>query len=162
MKVSRPKGRHRKRNCLHCKELFHADYRNLRHQRYCSKPDCHQASKKASQYKYLRSEKGRGYFSGTINVDRVRQWRKQHPGYWKRRVNISQNALQDDCSPQRISNQSVKCSLNFSALQDICFTQPALIVGLIANLTGNALQDDIAKSTHRFINLGHDIMGTVP
>lgn len=162
MKTFRAAKRRRKRKCLNCKELFLPDYRNLRHQRYCSKSECRAASKKASQQRYLASEKGLGSFQGMANVDRVRRWRKAHPGYWKRKVVITQNALQDDCSSQLTSNQSDRQSLTINALQDICFTQPALLIGLIASLTGNALQDDIAETSRRFINLGHDILGIVP
>jgi hypothetical protein len=37
--------------------------------------------------------------------------------------------------------------------------QPALIIGLIANLTGSTLQDDIAATSRRFIDFGRDILG---
>jgi hypothetical protein len=39
---------HRRRKCLHWGELFCPDPRNLRHQRYWSKPQCRNASKAAS------------------------------------------------------------------------------------------------------------------
>ena len=29
-----------RRKCLFCKEFYRPDHRNLRHQRYCSKPAC--------------------------------------------------------------------------------------------------------------------------
>jgi hypothetical protein len=35
-------------------------------------------------------------------------------------------------------------------------------VGLIAVMTGHALQDDIAESARRFINRGRDILRMVP
>lgn len=52
--------------------------------------------------------------------------------------------------------------LSCCALQDVLVPQPALIAGLIASLTGNALQDDIAESSRRFILLGQDILGIGP
>jgi len=158
MKKHLPVRRKRRRNCLHCNELFYADYRNLRHQRYCSKPQCRKASKKASQEKYLSSKKGIGYFKGVSNVNRVREWRTSHPGYWKVKRDLTLKALQEDCISQPVSNQSDTCNLVRAALQDLCVTQPALIIGLISSLTGNALQDDIAETVHRFIDLGHDIL----
>jgi hypothetical protein len=154
--------RRRKRKCLNCNEDYYADYRNLRHQRYCSKPDCRKASKRASQQRYLASEKGRDYFTGPENVTRVRQWREVHPGYWKRKAIVSHHTLQDDCSLQPDKNQSDMGKLHNNALQDVCFTQPALLIGVIASLTGNALQDDIVTSLRRFIDLGNDILGFVP
>lgn len=162
MKKHHPKKRHRRRKCLHCNELYFPDYRNLRHQRYCSKPQCRAASKKASQQKYLASDKGCGYFTGEINVKRVQDWRKSHPQYWNRQPKKTSEALQDDCSSQRTINQSDMGKLKNNALQDICSSQLPFLLGLISTLTGTALQDDIAEISRRFINLGHDILGDVP
>jgi hypothetical protein len=44
------------------------------------------------------------------------------------------------------------------ALQDVFFMQPAVLVGLIAHLTGLALQDDIAATARRLQQLGRDIL----
>lgn len=153
------KKRLRKRICQHCKELYLPDYRNRHHQRYCYKPECRLASKKASQQKWLDSNKGAGYFQGSRNVEHVKQWRKAHPGYWKRNMSNKKNALQEDCFSQHKSNQGDTCKLKKDALQDICSSQLPLLLGVIANLTGNTLQDDIAKTSRRFINLGYDILG---
>ena len=64
--------RYRRRKCRHCKELFRPDPRNLRHQRYCSKPACRRASKAASQHRWLSKAQNRDYFRGAENVQRVR------------------------------------------------------------------------------------------
>jgi hypothetical protein len=40
--------------------------------------------------------------------------------------------------------------------------QPALIIGLIASLTGTTLQDEIARTTRRFIVSGKNILGNSP
>ena len=153
------KKRLRKRICKHCKELYLPDYRNRYHQGYCSKAECRLASKKASQYKWLNSDKGAGYFKGSGNVEHVKQWRKAHPGYWKRNRSHDKNALQEDCFSQLESNQGDTCKLKKDTLQDICSSQVPLLLGVIAILTGNTLQDDIAETTRRFINLGYDILG---
>ena len=42
----------RKRLC--CKEFYRPDQRNLRHQRYCSKPTCRKESKAQSQFRWLQ------------------------------------------------------------------------------------------------------------
>jgi hypothetical protein len=52
--------------------------------------------------------------------------------------------------------------LKSGALQDVCSLQPALLIGLIASLTGSTLQDDIAESSRRFIISGQDILGVGP
>lgn len=162
MKTPPRKRRSRRRKCRHCEELYIPDPRNRYHQKYCSKPACRQASKKASQQRWLHSDKGHGYFQGQENVLRVQQWRAAHPGYWKRAVPKGCDTLQEVLSPQPVNQQEVTDSLNASALQDVCFVQPALLVGLIANLTGTTLQDEIAQITRRYIVSGQDILGIGP
>jgi hypothetical protein len=44
------------------------------------------------------------------------------------------------------------------ALQDLLLDQPAVLIGFIAQFTGSTLQDDIARSTRRLLELGHDIL----
>jgi hypothetical protein len=153
------KCRKRKRKCVHCKELFTPDPRNRHHQTYCSKPECRKAGKSAAQQKWLLSGKGKGYFSGKENTIRVRQWRKDHPGYWKRGVSSAETPLQDLLNSQDIENKEDKETSAAAALQDFCLLQPALIIGLISSLTGNTLQDDIAQTVRRMIVSGQDIIG---
>jgi len=45
-----------------------------------------------------------------------------------------------------------------NALQDLSLLQPALIIGLISHFTGIALQEDIAETSRKFIELGNDIL----
>jgi hypothetical protein len=148
--------------CSNCNELFIPDARNRHHQKYCTKPECRQASKRSAQQRWLSSDKGAGYFQDHHNVDRVQQWRKMHPEYWKRKKTHSAEppvALQDVLNPQVIENTGSHVISQNHALQDLCFLQPALIIGLIANLTGSTLQDDIATTSRRFIDSGRDILG---
>jgi hypothetical protein len=147
--------------------LFHPDARNAHHQRYCGKPACRQASKAASQRRWLAKSANRDYFRGAANVDRVRVWRAKHPGYARRgRPAAAQapSALQDVCARQSIEAVEKSGHLAPSALQDLFGTQAIVLIGLIANLTGSALQEDIARSAHRFQQLGQDILngGTPP
>jgi hypothetical protein len=153
----------KKRNCLHCNELFRPDPRNTYHQTYCSKPQCRNASKAAAQRKWLSSSKGKEYFSGKDNIERMQKWRKDHPDYCKRTREKPAKPLQDLLNSQYleikedIRNQEVSVP---STLQDLCSPQPALFIGLIASLTGNTLQDDIVQTVRRFIDSGQDILGT--
>ena len=158
------KLREHQRNCINCNELFIPDARNRHHQKYCSKQECRSASKRESQKRWLSSSKGAGYFQNQDNVERVQQWRKAHPGYWKRkRAQCSKEAfaLQDLSNLQDIENKGDQEDSRIHALQDVCLMQPALIIGLIANLTGSTLQDDIASTSRRFIDSGRDILGTI-
>ena len=45
-------------------------------------------------------------------------------------------------------------TLSDSALQDVILTQGFVLTGLVAQLTGCALQEDIASTTRRLILLG--------
>ena len=139
--------------CQHCRKLFKPDHRNRNRQRYCKTPACRQASKAASQRKWLQKPENKNYFKGPINAGRVQAWRKQNPGYWKR-----DHALQDRLKAQ--STEIHKDNANFisHALQDLLIVQPAVIIGLISNLIGSPLQDDIAKTLSRMQQSGQDIL----
>lgn len=151
--------------CLSCKKLFRADPRNARHQKYCCDPSCRKASKAASRCAWLAKPENQDYFRGPENVARVQAWRTAHPQYWRRPPGQRAQepiALQDLCHAQPIETTSDSKSLLPPALkdtlQDLLATQPAVLVGFIAQFTGSALQDDIVKSTRRLIELGQDIL----
>jgi len=59
---------------------------------------------------------------------------------------------------QPIDHQVDKHSLVERALQDDFLTQPALLVGVIATLTGSALQDDIAQTIRQLHHRGQTIL----
>ena len=65
----------RRCKCLHCKKLFVPDYRNRGRQKYCSAPECQQASKRARQQRWLSKPENRDHFRGAENVQRVQEWR---------------------------------------------------------------------------------------
>jgi len=150
--------RTRRRKCRHCCQLYDPDPRNRYHQRYCSQPACRRASKAASQGRWRASPKGRDYFRGPANRQRVRAWQRAHPGYWRGRRQRSR-ALQDHCPPQVLVLPGDKVSLTPRALQDLLHTQGLAMTGLVAQLTGSALQDDIASTTRRLVLLGRQIQG---
>ena len=156
-------GQHtRKRKCKHCKVFFDPDRRNVGRQHYCSQPLCRQASKAASQHRWLQKAPNRDYFSGPTHVERVRQWRQNHPGYWRRQTLPVQETLQESLTLQHLATQQVEGRLGRSALQDSFFMQPAVLVGLIAHFTGLSLQEDIAVTARRLQQLGHDILHRSP
>jgi hypothetical protein len=150
-------GMTKKIKCRHCKRLFVPDCRNRSRQRYCQNPDCRTASKASSQQKWLQKPENQDYFKGPLNTQRVVQWRKQHPGYWRR--SKSRHALQDRLNTQ--APEIDKDNAHF-ALQDLLNSQPAVIIGLISNLIGSALQDDIAQTLRRMQQSGQDILYCQP
>ena len=151
-------------NCLFCGAFFRADARNAKHQKYCSEPACRQASKAASRRAWLAKAENRDYFRGPENVARVQSWRAAHPGYWRRTSGQRAAppdvpfALQDLCPTQAVEIAEDSQSVPHHALQDLWRDQPAVLIGFIAQFTGTTLQDDIASTTRRLIQLGHDIL----
>jgi hypothetical protein len=150
------------RKCLCCNDMFHPDARNRRHQQYCAKDVCRKASKAARQARWLAKPENQDYFRGSANCERVRQWRLANPGYSRGKSTARPVVLQDVSNPQSVENETIVRSCTPFPLQDVLLMQPALIVGLIAVLTGHDVQDDIATTARLFINRGRDILRMVP
>ena len=150
-----------RRKCRCCNEFFLPDYRNGHHQLYCSKPPCRVASRRASQRRWLSQPSNGDYFRGRENVQRVQQWRKAHPGYWKKRSAPAEQA--QAAVPQSLGKSSplVTPSQRSGTLQDVCFTDHPAFIGLISMVTGTTLQEDIACTTRRLEARGRDILGLV-
>jgi hypothetical protein len=155
----------RRRKCCSCNQLYQPDPRSRFHQKYCSEPACRKASKAASQQRWRESDKGRDYFRGSANRQRVKDWRAAHPGYAKGRPRPQPAKpscpLQDQITPQTLVPPEVKPSL---ALQEMIVTQSHALTGLIVTLAGHggdALQDDIAPLIHQLIRLGQQVQGPV-
>jgi hypothetical protein len=101
----------------------------------------------------------RNYFSGPQNSQRVKEWRKRNPGYWRKKSPPPQEPLQDLCTIQVAQDEEVKRIEISDALQDVLVMQPAVMVGLISMMTGSALQEDIAATTRALLSKGQDILG---
>jgi|APFre7841882793_1041355.scaffolds.fasta_scaffold24738_2 hypothetical protein len=151
----------KKKKCPHCKLLFTPNARNGSRQKYCCKtPECRKASKKNSQRRWLEKPENQDYFRSKDNLERVRRWRIEHPGYWRKKTSEENTPLQDSVTPQQAEN--ITNTLNapkavFKPLQDIVNAQSIVLLGLIANITGVALQDDMEITIARLIQLGLDI-----
>jgi hypothetical protein len=152
--------RPKRRKCRCCSEFFFPDYRNPDHQHYCGKPACRRARKLASQRRWLRTPFGRGYFRGADNVERVRQWRQAHPGYWKRKTPASGDT--QAVAPQQVNPVQPSCNVPRTppgTLQDFCLQQHPGFIGLISLITGRTLQDDIVPIARRVVEQGQNILG---
>jgi hypothetical protein len=153
-----PKANHRKCRC--CKEFFTPEHRNAYHQSYCSKAHCRRASKAASQRRWLAKPANRDHFRGKENVQRVREWRQAHPGYWKKNSSPpkpTQVVERQGHEPGRVLvTQPPQSS---STLQDVCLTDHPAFIGLISMLTESTLQEDIASTTRKLEARGRDILG---
>jgi hypothetical protein len=151
----------RKRKCKSCNDFFTPNSRNAWHQEYCNKPECRKASKAASQMKWLMKEENLEHFRSHVHVQRVQEWRSTHPGYWRPKAPEEQEPLQDLLTEKAEPNPPVappKTSSPNSALQDLLNAQPLVLIGLIGQMIGSALQDDIALTARRLQQLGADIL----
>ena len=147
------------RKCQYCKKFYLPDRRNLHHQRYCAEPACRRQSKAESQRRWAQKPENQNYFSGPQNSQRVKEWRKRNPGYWRKKNPPPQEPLQDLCTTQVAQDEEVKRIEISDALQDVLVMQPAVMVGLISMMTGSALQEDIAATTRALLSKGQDILG---
>lgn len=147
----------KEKSCRNCKDLFPPNPQNATRQEYCCKPECRRASKADSQKRWTEKPENRNYFCGPTNVQRVQEWRKEHPGYWRRKSGKTVIALQETLNEQPAENMDTADPPS-GALQDILSTQHIVLLGLIANLTGSALQDDMAINVRRLLQLGQDVV----
>ena len=105
-------------------------------------------------------------------MERVRAWRKQNPGYARRKNRPA--LLQDSAIGQVVAVEPLKeeptrggnvfpqkGGADFApeevsprALQDFALMQHPLIVGLISSLAGEALQESLALLTGRLVEQG--------
>ncbi len=146
----------RRRPCLHCNELYKPDARNRTRQRYCLQPECRQASKRASQARWLAKPGNAGYFRGEANTERNRLWRGANPGYGKR---SKDPRTQQDSSPaQKTDDQEVMGSRAELAQQDPLLMQLAVFVGLISKLTDSTQQETIDRSVRQLHALGNEVL----
>jgi hypothetical protein len=152
------------RKCLCCGEFFDVDHRNRNRQRYCSAALCRRASKTASQAAWLTQPKNVTYFSHPVHVARVQAWRGAHPGYSRPKPGTTK-PLQDPLIVQVVDlfkETPIRAEMPappvISALQDLLNAPSPVLAGLIAHLFEVTLQDDIASTTRRLIQLGHDVI----
>ena len=151
-----------RRKCRCCTKFFIPDSRTADRQRYCSLPACREASKAASQRRWLSKNGNGDLFRGANEVRRVQLWRESHPGYWKKKNLSSQGTQVVDgqiANPDQ-SSRNVLRALP-STLQDYCLAQDPAFVGLISMVTGSTLQEDIAATARQLLLRGRNILGCV-
>lgn len=148
----------KKKKCHNCRELFCPDSHNGNRQHFCKKKECRKASKADSQKRWVEKPENLDYFSGIKNVERVQDWRKNHPGYSQRNPRKKIIALQEIIKQQPVENIIDTSNLDFGALQDVINAQPVVLLGLISNITGIVLQENMAITIGRLLQLGLDII----
>jgi hypothetical protein len=153
-----------RRKCLQCEQFFLPDRRNRTRQRYCSAAACRRASKAASQAAWLAHPQNRAYFRDPVHVARVQAWRATHPGY-SRGQRRAAAALQDPLFSQVVESSAetvVHAAPAAAPLQDLLNAPTPVLAGLIAHLFEVTLQEDIAATARRLVQLGHDVISGRP
>ena len=149
----------KEKTCRHCKMLLPPpNPRNATRQAYCRKPECRIASKAASQKRWTKKPENRKYFCGQTNVERVQEWRKKHSGYWRKKPGKTVIALQEALNVQPAAENMDTVDTPSGALQDFMSVHHIVLLGLIANFTGSALQDNMAITIRRLLRLGQDVV----
>jgi hypothetical protein len=146
------KARERRR-CPHCMQSFLPDYRNVYHQRFCSEPTCQHASKRSSQRRWLRKPKNRNYFREPDNIERVRDWRREHPGYWRSRQHQCVGVLRTRLAPASAPAFGInRGSGQPGTLQDVCRSKLPVLTGILSRLSCCTLQEDIANCAREMLS----------
>ena len=73
--------RYRRRECKHCGKAYDPDPRVGARQRFCSAPECQKARRRIAARAWRRRNRK---LANDGDVARVRVWRQNHPGYWRR------------------------------------------------------------------------------
>jgi hypothetical protein len=122
----------KKKKCPYCNQLFWPDARNGSRQKFCCRtPECRQASKKDSQKRWLEKLDNKDYFQNSQNQERVRDWRKSHPGYWRRKSSKKTPPLQDVIKPESVEIKQETAKLESGPLKEIINAQLIVLLGLI-------------------------------
>jgi len=126
-------------------------------QRYCSKTECKRASKAQSQQRWASRPENREYFKGAENTERVRQWRKDNPGYWRKTKRLRKEPLQDLIDTYLAHAGHVAITGTPKTLQDFIKAQTSIMAGFVSIFAGAAQQEDIANILRTCSNRGADI-----
>lgn len=162
MRVTEP------RNCLHCKRRFDPDYRHRRDQFYCAKPACKKVRQAASLQRWREHPENQDYWRGRWNIERVQEWRAAHPEYWKRVKRkpgagggvALQNAMKAaQVTTDKRDKRDGRGDCVTKRVPADLRTQDPVLVGLIAQLTGDTLQNAIHQTTARLYEKGQAVMG---
>jgi hypothetical protein len=111
-------------------------------------------SKAQSQQRWRSKPENLDYFRGALHVARVQAWRAGHPGYARRG-----RALQDQCALQADDCNDQSANRTVAPLQDLLSASPPVLAGLIAHLFQVTLQDEMAATARRLVQLGIDVLG---
>jgi len=119
---------------------------------------CRRASKAASQRKWESKPENRDCYRGPERATKVRAWQAAHPGYWKRRRR--QPTVLPEVLPAEVTlAQQDPAQDGRVVLPELWRGQSPMVIGLIAQMTGCVLPEDIAAVANRLVARGQALMG---
>jgi hypothetical protein len=149
--------KHRKIRCKNCGNYFYPDKYNYIHQKYCSRNECRKASRRASSKNYRQKKSNNLSFRQTESA-RVKVWQSKHRVHIK---NSKKSCKKDVAKPElRDFAQVEKLKKEVVHLRDFANLQSIVLQGVISQLTGCGLRDDIGAFIRRIYDKGRDISGT--
>jgi len=149
------------RRCKGCKQLFFPDPRTWQRQTFCGKAECQEARMRKNRREWLARPDNEHYWrDNQKSKDRVREWRKRNPGYWKRTRRTSEGTLQEEIEPKKIGRKRGRGAFGRPPLPEERRRDDILIMGIIAEITGSTLPEDIARTYRRIVAKGREILCT--
>ena len=99
------------RRCASCKQLFFPDARTRHRQTFCGKIECQETRMAENRRSWLAKPENAHYGRDNPKAkQKTREWRKKHPGYWKR----SKRTVSGTLPEQRTAGKRVH-------LESLCF-----------------------------------------
>jgi hypothetical protein len=143
--------RSRVRVCHCCGEKFTPGPHNRHHQRYCGKEECRKASHRASSKRWRQSKRN-DLKHKKNEVERVRAWRKNHPGHRKakksRKKPDADPGLRDLAQPEKRGE--------VDGIRDSLLYQTHCLQGFVSFVTGG-LRDDIGGLLNGYYDRGKEL-----
>ncbi len=148
--------KHRKIRCRNCGKYFYPDKYNYHHQKYCSRTECRRASRRQSSNKY-REKKSRDLSYRQSESNRAKDWYSKHSLKVKNRKKSCKKVSSKEVL--RDFAQVEKIQIDISVLRDFANLQSIILQGVISQLTGCGLRDDISNYIRRMYDRGREVSG---
>lgn len=145
-------------SCTVCHNPFVPSKYSGSRQKVCPDAACRKIAKKQRQSDW--QARNPEYFRGPENVERVREWRRNHPD-WREKQRAAREARRAKSSPRAKSCNTPEPGP--ARLQDLApDAQTALLVGLVALVSGSVLQDEVHGTLNECLRRGGDFLRPAP
>lgn len=149
--------KHVPRRCASCKELFFPDARTRHRQTFCGKIECQETRMAENRRSWLAKPENAHYGRDNPKAkQKTKEWRKQHPGYWKR----SKRTVSGTLPEQRMAGKYGGSGPNGGPLPEERWSDHPVIMGIIAEITGSTLPEQIAATYRDLVAKGREILRT--